>query len=99
MLKHQAGNILTGILVLLAVVAAAALGYWYFYPQERPWWVKEYLPSLPAVSAKIEMYKWRDEQGHWQYSNTPPAEGVSYEIIEYWENSNVIPSGLKEQDN
>ena len=93
MLKiRQRGNGLLWVFIILVVLAGGALGYWYYFPSERPWWINAFFPGLPAQQTEV-MYKWKDASGRVQYSNTPPPQGTNYETVEYWENANVIPSG------
>ena len=43
-----------------------------------------------TTDEKVQMYKWRDEYGVMQYSNTPPPEMQNAEQIELNPNHNVI---------
>jgi len=45
-----------------------------------------------ANSAKSTFYKWRDEQGVWQYSDTPPADVKKAEILSIDPKTNLISS-------
>ena len=48
--------------------------------------------SLTSViqDEKVKVYKWRDENGVMQFSNTPPADGGQAEQIEVNPNKNVV---------
>mgnify|MGYP001134844491 CR=1 FL=1 len=43
-----------------------------------------------TTDEKVQMYRWRDEYGVMQYSNTPPAQMQNAERIELDPNHNVI---------
>lgn len=78
----------TPLLVILVVAGILGLGvYWYVNPQSAPNLVRNYLPQAPA-----RLYKWEDDTGQVQYSTQPPPADVRYEIMDYWQNANVIPS-------
>lgn len=79
--------------LLLWGVAAALAGvvaFWYFYPQERPQWVTTTLPVAP--SAKVALYRWKDESGQWIVSDRKPPDGVEFEQVEYRNDANVLPA-------
>ncbi|PCI08766.1 MAG: hypothetical protein COB77_01515 [Gammaproteobacteria bacterium] len=48
--------------------------------------------SLSSVVSdeKVQVYKWRDEFGVMQFSNTPPASGAAAEKIELNTNNNIM---------
>ena len=85
--SRRSHNLRPAILPVLVIAALGLLGYWYFNPQSAPGWLRDFIPEAP-----VRLYKWTDSQGKLQYSNSPPAEGVSYEMVDYWENANVIPN-------
>ena len=76
------------LLVLAGGIAAA--GYWYFNPQDRPGWVSDRLPVAP--SASVQLYRWKNDQGEWTVSDSPPADGTPYEVVEYRHDENVMPA-------
>lgn len=50
------------------------------------------LPGLPEIempaaggdataAAPVTFYKWRGPEGEWQFGNTPPAQGIPFEIV------------------
>lgn len=81
------------LIVILMIAGVLGLGgYWYVNPQSAPSFARAYLPQAP-----MRLYKWRDETGRIQYSNHPPAPGVPYEMVDYWEDANVIP-GLPQRN-
>ena len=82
--RHNLRPLILGALAL-GVVGLAV--YWYANPQSAPWWLRDYVPDAP-----VRLYKWTDQQGEQHYSNSPPPAGVDYELVDYWENANVLPS-------
>jgi len=90
-------------LVILICVAAAAA--YYFNPK-----AKKYIDDLFVEKYKIKetiqkttgdaettAYKWRNDLGVWQLTQTPPPEGTPYEEVKVRSDTNVIP-GI-ERDN
>lgn len=53
--------------------------------------VKSSLPTEPPANVKTKVYKWQDEQGRWQFSNTPPKTQAKVVTQTYNSNENVIP--------
>ncbi len=43
-----------------------------------------------VTDQKVEVYRWKDEHGVMQFSNTPPLEGGDYEIVVLSPDTNVI---------
>ena len=75
--------------MLIVVLIAAALGWWYFAPQTLPAFISSTLPRSPRVPL---LYKWRDANGRLQVTDAPPADRP-YETVQYDPNTNVVPSG------
>lgn len=75
------------IITVLVLAVLGLAGYWYANPQLTPGWLHQYLPQAPT-----RLYKWRDSDGEVQYSDQPPPAGVDYELVDYWEDANVIPT-------
>ena len=76
-------------LFLLALVAGAA-AFFYFYPDAGG----RLLDGLhkPDFAKKTDrIYKWRDENGAWQLTDTPPPAGIEFEVSDYREDVNVLP--------
>lgn len=38
------------------------------------------------------LYKWKDKQGQWIVSDTPPGDNTPYETLRYNRNTNVVPA-------
>lgn len=46
------------------------------------------LDSAPSVDGTV--YKWKDENGSWQFSSEPPPKGLTFSSTVYDQNMNVI---------
>jgi hypothetical protein len=75
---------------LLLILALAAAIYLYFSP-ETGRQLREQLPRPDFTHKTDHLYKWRNEQGEWQITDTPPADGVEYEQLNYRDDVNVLP--------
>jgi len=73
---------------ILVIIAAVIGGLAY--------WDKDFrhiiLESSGQMPVKSTVYKWRDNNGKWQISNTPPPAGTTYTEQEYLHNTNTIPA-------
>ncbi len=74
-----------GILIAAGIVA-------YQNPQIRAWFERKTAHVLPASATQQTLYRWRDQHGEWQVSDTPPSGGIKYETVHYSTNANVIPA-------
>lgn len=88
------------LLVILLIVLIA--GAWFLTPER----VDENSPALLRGLAQLRqlseheaqdtttttIYKWRDAQGEWHFSNTPPPAGAAVEVKTYRSDSNIIPA-------
>jgi hypothetical protein len=74
---------------LLALIAIAAAAWWYLAPQTLPEFLRRPLPASPRANPPL--YKWRDAQGVWHVTDTPPADRP-YETVRYNPDVNVVPS-------
>lgn len=57
--------------------------------------IRSYFSDELGISAPVEetmVYKWKDQNGKWQFSNTKPSEGVATEIKVYKSDDNVVPA-------
>lgn len=56
------------------------------------------LIGLTAFSASLDakaIYKWKDEKGNVQYSQTKPPKGVEYTVLNYRQEKGTVVSGEK----
>ena len=79
-------------LIALTVSLIAAGIYIYNTPENRAWFERKADQMLPDSVTHNKMYRWKDAKGQWQLSDTPPANGIKYEVLEYHRETNVIPS-------
>ncbi len=82
---------LVGLVGLAVVGSAAAFGYRHFEPA-----LKTYQPLAPLINPApktTRVYRWRDENGHWQVADSHPGESLGYEVevLEYRGDVNVLP--------
>ena len=54
--------------------------------------LKDMAPSGLGTDKKVQVYKWRDENGIMQFSNTPPPTGGDAEKIVLNPNKNIVPA-------
>jgi hypothetical protein len=80
------------LVFILAAVLTAVVWYVYHDPQLSHKVKKEVNQLLPKQEKTTTVYKWRDESGKWQITDHPPPAGISFEILEYQSNTNVMPS-------
>jgi hypothetical protein len=66
------------LVILLGIAAALAL--WWSPELRREAEIQAGRAGL--YSKSVTLYKWRDEQGVWQYTQYPPTGGVPYEAME-----------------
>ena len=83
-----------GIIVLIAIVLFGL--YFYFQPEAVNDWLRDKeIIDTPKVT---RIYKWQDEQGKWHVSDSPPKEGVTYEMRDYRSDENILPLPPKLQE-
>jgi hypothetical protein len=75
---------------MLLIVALAAALYLYFSP-ETARHLKEQLPQPDFTHKTDRLYKWRNETGEWQITDTPPPAGIEYQQLDYRDDVNVLP--------
>ncbi len=73
--------------VALLVLVVAGV-YLYMNPQVGAQW-REGTPLEGDTSTIV--YKWRDADGQWRITDTPPPAGVEYETLDYRHDTNVLP--------
>jgi len=74
-------------LTMLAIVAALVL----WWSPELRHQADQLLRDTGLKSTSAILYKWRNRQGVWQYTQDPPPEGVAYEKVEARSDVNVLP--------
>lgn len=52
--------------------------------------VKSSLPTEPPTNITTQVYKWKDAQGRWQFSNEPPKTTAKVTTETYNSNQNVM---------
>jgi hypothetical protein len=74
-------------LLMLGIIVALVL-----------WWSPELrkdadnlLREIGLRSSSVTLYKWRDKQGVWQYTQDAPPAGVPYEEVRSRSDVNVLP--------
>jgi len=78
----------------ILVIIAASIGGLAYWDNDFRQWIMQQTGQAPIKST---VYKWRDDKGNWQISNTPPVKGTPYTEQEYLNNTNIMPS-LPEQE-
>lgn len=43
-----------------------------------------------TTDEKVQVYKWRDQYGVMQFTNTPPLQNQQFEIVELTPNTNIV---------
>jgi len=83
------------ILILLLIVAGTA-GYFLNY-DFRKMVDEQVIYGTGYKSHESHGYKWKDQDGVWQLTQTPPAEGIKYEKVKVRDDWNVVdvPDSLK----
>lgn len=76
------------------VLAVSGWAWWYYAPATLPDPVRAYLPtSAVAPAHNPVLYKWKDAQGRWNVTDTPPV-GREYESVRVDPDTNVLPAGV-----
>lgn len=79
------------LVVALGILIAAAYAA-YQNPRMRAYFERETQQVLPKSASEQTLYRWRDQHGQWQVSDTPPPAGIKYQTVHYPTNANVIPA-------
>ncbi len=82
---------LSGMAITLAVVAAGAWVVWRFTPEHLPREWRE--KNIHSPDYAPPLYRWKDEKGRIQLSDTPPANRP-YETIRFDPKQNIVPTTL-----
>ena len=53
--------------------------------------ISETITKKDSLSKETKVYKRKDAQGYWYYSNEPPGEGEEAEEMTYRTDANVLP--------
>ena len=75
------------LLILMLLLGGA--GAWLYH---APTLIEPYLRATPLeLPARVtRVYRWKDADGTWVHSNSPPPAGVEYEVQELRSDTNVI---------
>ena len=76
------------VLLVVALLAVAAFAWWRFAPDTLPEFARRAIPPSPVANPPL--YKWRDAQGRWQVTDTPPQDRP-YETVVVDPATNVVP--------
>lgn len=76
------------IIVLLGIAAY----FVYQDPELRARFERHTEQLLPEQATHTIMYRWKDAQGQWQVSDSPPPAGTQYETVRYHKDTNLIPA-------
>ena len=77
------------LLTLLFLAGVAALVLWMSPELRRD--ATSLLKHAGLGSSSATLYKWRNGQGVWQYTQSPPPQGVPYQEVEVRSDTNVLP--------
>ena len=75
--------------LLLALLLAGGT-FLYLNPEYRSRLVASASSMLMPVSTS-RIYKWRNDKGEWQLTDTLPPEGIAYETLEHRSDENILP--------
>ena len=76
-------------LILFLFIIAVIVGITAYMDKDVRDWILQTSGQAPG---KSKVYKWRDSNGVWQISNSPPADGTPYTEQEYLHDTNVVPA-------
>lgn len=82
------------LLQLLVLVAVGGFAWLQFVPEslQADLWSR-LSRYIPADAGNPQLYKWKDDQGHWTVTDQPP-QGREYEIVKVHPETNVLPPGV-----
>ena len=78
------------VIWLLAILIAGA-GLWFYTHPGSTGDLQDLLRQSGSSPGTDRLYKWRNERGEWQVTDTLPAAGTAYETLDYREDVNVLP--------
>ncbi|MGD8559893.1 MAG: hypothetical protein PVF34_01000 [Gammaproteobacteria bacterium] len=101
--------------VVLAVIAAGALGYYMYANNLNPLDTDDLKKAVTSTRSRFDniqdavkaagdggetvIYKRKDKNGNWYYTNEPPEEGEQSEKLIYRSDTNVLPDPTKPDAN
>ena len=90
-MRRQKHEISPGFVIgLIILIMLSMLAYMYFNPD-----YKQQLNNMSSdfgIGKKtVYVYKWKNEKGEWQLTDTVAPPGIEYEKLEYREDVNVLP--------
>lgn len=83
-------NALVGALFALTAVAAVVALLWFYAPQYLPPTIRAENPRSSEYAPPV--YRWRDDAGTTQLTDTPPPDGRPYEVVRIRADTNLLPS-------
>jgi hypothetical protein len=78
------------VLIILTVIATVA-----YYVYQDPKLNQQLFNKIHLIAPELNqstLYKWKNNQGEWQITDTPPAKGISFTTISTQDQVNVMPS-------
>jgi hypothetical protein len=89
-LRIQHGR--AALVQLAALLAVAAVAWWYFAPDTLPVALRHAAPPSPNLTtAPPQLYRWRDAKGQLHVTDVAPADRP-YETVRYNPDTNVVPA-------
>lgn len=83
---------LIGALITLGLLLAAAAWVWRYHPEWLPdEWRRQNRHSRDYAPV---LYRWHDDAGRVQLTDTPPADGRRYQAVQIDPNRNIVPTTL-----
>jgi len=75
----------------LIVLPALAAGLYLYFNPDHGGPLGKRLPRPDLIHSSDRLYQWRDAQGNWQVTDTPPPAGIEYTQRDYRDDVNVLP--------
>jgi len=77
---------------IVLVIGLAFVIVYYNDPRVKSFLKQQLDQNLPDQITHSKAYRWKDKNGQWTVSDTPPRDGTPYEEIQYHRDTNVIPA-------
>ncbi|MGB5538561.1 MAG: hypothetical protein WBO37_00530 [Gammaproteobacteria bacterium] len=77
--------------VWMLVILAAGAGLWLYSNPDSVKDLKDLLPQAVSTPGTDRLYKWRNDRGEWQVTDSLPPPGTSFETLDFREDVNVLP--------